>query len=430
MKERIAIVSGIRTPMQKMGTGLADLEADDLCAIPVRELMQRSPINDDDISEVIIGNCAQPAHAANVARVIALKAGLNKRIPAVTVHRNCASGMESITTAAQRLLLDDNAVAMLAGGVESMSNIPFLFSRKGKNWFSQLQGARSLGQRLAVLSKFRLGLFKPEIGLVKGLTDPVCNMLMGMTAENLAREFGITREEQDQFALDSHLKALAATESGRFKDEMMTVMAGGKSAKAIDVDNGPRKGQTIEALAKLKPYFDRKTGTVTVGTSSQVTDGAAAVTLMTESKAKALGITPLGYLRAFAYAGCDPHRMGLGPTFAIERLCRESGFDLQSADVVEINEAFAAQVIANVKAMNSKSFFESEFGHSNVIGDLDPAKLNINGGAIALGHPLGMSGTRLVLTALYQLKREQKQTALATLCIGGGQGAALWLEAQ
>jgi len=430
MKERLAIVSGLRTPMQKMGTGLAHLDADELGAAVLRELMQVSDIDAADINEVIIGNCAQPAHAANVARVIALKAGLPKQIPAVTVHRNCASGMESITTAAQRLLLDDDAVAMVAGGVESMSNIPFLFSKQGKAWFSQLQGARTVGQKLGVLSKLRLGFFKPEIGLLKGLTDPVCNMLMGMTAENLAREFSITRDAQDAFALESHNKALAATESGRFKDEMMSMVTGAKKQQVIDTDNGPRKGQTIEALAKLRPYFDRKTGTVTVGTSSQVTDGAAAVTLMTESKAKALGLTPLGYLKAFAYAGCDPHRMGLGPTFAVERLCRESGFDLSTVDVVEINEAFAAQVMANVIAMNSKSFFESEFGHSNVIGEIDPAKLNINGGAIALGHPLGMSGTRLVLTALHQLKRDNKQTALATLCIGGGQGAALWLEAK
>ena len=250
--------------------------------------------------------------------------------------------MESLTTAAQRLRLGD-ATCVVAGGVESMSNIPFLYNKQGKQWFSDLQSSRTFAQKLKTMSRLKFKFFKPNIALLMGLTDPVCNMLMGMTAENLAREFSISKQEQDEFALDSHLKALKAQEDGLFAHEMMTVV-NPKTGAVIESDNGPRKGQTIEALQKLKPYFDRKTGSVTVGTSSQVTtDGAAAMILMTESRAKELGVAVLGYIKSYTYAGCDPDRMGLGPTFAVEKLVREHGFNLKDADIIEINEAFAAQ---------------------------------------------------------------------------------------
>ena len=429
MKERIAIVQGTRSPMQKMGTGLATLNADTLGAYIVKECVETAPVDASNIDDFIFGNCAQPAHAANVARVIQLLAGLPKQIPAVTVHRNCASGMEAITTAADRLLLG-RATTVLAGGVESMSHIPFLFSSKAKSWFSNLQSARTLKKRLGVLSQFKPAYFKPEIGLLLGLTDPVCNQLMGMTAENLAREFSISRETQDSYALDSHLKALKAIQSGRLAKEITPMITGPKKSKTISHDNGPREGQTIEALQKLKPYFDRKNGTVTVGTSSQVTDGAAALVLKTESQAKADGIEPLGYLTDYAYAGCDPHRMGLGPTYAISKLLEQQGRSLSDVDLFEINEAFAAQVIANFKAMASSEFCEKELNRSSAIGQINPDTCNVNGGAIALGHPLGMSGTRIVLSLLHELHEQNKQTGIASLCVGGGQGAALLLERQ
>ena len=426
-KERIAIIDGIRTPMARSGTDLDAYEADALATIPVKEIMASCGIKPKYIDEVIIGNVAQPAHAANVARVIALKSGIPKTTPAVTVHRNCASGMEAITTGMQRLLLGD-AHCILAGGVESMSNIPLLFSKQMSHFLTDLSKQKTGLGRLRQLMRFRPKLIKPIVGLLLGLTDPICNQLMGQTAENLAKEFGISRQAQDDFALQSHQRANAAIEKGRLKDEIVPIPLSPNYKEVLSEDNGPRKNQTIEALQKLRPFFDRRYGTVTVGSSSQLTDGAAAVILMTESKAKSLGITPLGYVHSYAYAGCDPHRMGLGPVFATHKALERSGYSMKDIDLIEMNEAFAAQVLANVKAFESDAFAKDELGTAMALGEIDPQKLNVNGGAIALGHPLGMTGTRLVITLLKEMSRRSVQRGLATLCIGGGQGASLILE--
>ncbi|MBT5855913.1 thiolase family protein [bacterium] len=428
-KERIAIVDGIRTPMAKSGTDFASIEADDLGAIPVRELLARTNLNPNEIDEVIIGNVAQPAHAANVGRVISLKAGVPKHVHGITVHRNCASGMESISSGMNRIHLGESNI-VLAGGVESMSNIPLLYNKSMTAWFYNMFKARTTSKKIKNLLRFRLKMLKPIIGLEVGLTDPVCGMMMGMTAENLAREFHITREEQDQFALLSHQKAAAAIESGRLAEEIVSVPVPPKYKKVMEADNGPRMNQTIEALAKLRPYFDRKNGTVTVGTSSQVTDGAASVLLMKESQAKAMGYTPLGYIKNYAYAGCEPSRMGLGPIYATAKLMEKEAFSMSDVGLVEINEAFAAQVIANVEAFDSDKFAQKYLNRSTKIGAIDPAILNVNGGALSLGHPLGMTGTRLIITILKEMHRRSISTGLASLCIGGGQGAAFLVEAQ
>lgn len=429
MKERLAIIDGIRTPFAKVGTVLKDYRADDLGAIPVRELMSRVPLKYSDIDEVIIGNVAQPANAANIARVVALKAGFSNSISAYTVHRNCASGMESISSASN-MIFSGQAEIVLAGGTESMSNIPLLFNKQMTAFFERLSTAKTLSQRLAVFASFRLHFLKPVIGVVEGLTDPVCGLIMGLTAENLSREFKITRDEQDKFALESTMRAVKASEKGVFAEEIIPVPIPPDFGKMLTEDFGYRKTQTLEALQKLKPYFDRKNGTVTVGNACPLTDGAAAVIVMTESKAKALGLTPMGYLREYAYAGLEPERMGLGPVYAADKALKRSGLSMRDIQLVEINEAFAAQVLANVRAFGSKDFAQKFLGRDEALGEISMDALNVNGGAIALGHPVGTSGTRIVITLLKELRRRGLQRGLASLCIGGGQGGAFILEVE
>ena len=414
--------------MAKAGTVFKDTPADDLGAMVVREAVARSGVSPEEIDEVIMGNVAQPAHAANIARVIALKAGLPVKVPAVTVHRNCASGMEAITTAAVKIMAGYGRI-FVSGGVESMSNIPLLFPREYADWAQRVARAKTFPARLAALASFRPRMLKPEVALIEGLTDPVSGLIMGLTAENLAREFHITREEQDVFARDSHLKAAAALKDDSLNGEVLPVPAYPDFSRIVIQDNGPRENQTMEALARLKPYFDKKNGTVTAGNSSQITDGAAAVVLMAEEEAKTRGITPLGYLRDFAYASLEPERMGLGPVYASSLLFERSGARMSDIQYVEINEAFAAQVLACRMAYDSDAFARKFLGRDRKLGELDLESTNAQGGAIAIGHPVGMTGTRLVIHCLRELHRRKKNLGLATLCVGGGQGAALLLEA-
>ena len=427
MKERIAIIAGYRSPMGKAGGSLKNVTAHDLGARIVKEVVLRSKVDPEMIDEVIIGNVAQPGEAANIARVIALKAGLPEKIPAFTVHRNCASGMEAFSSAAAKILNGDNEI-ILAGGVESMSNIPLLYNKKMTGLFAQLSKAKTVGQKIQALLQFRLNYLAPIVGIVQGLTDPISGLIMGCTAENVAKDLKITREEQDEFALQSHKKAEAAIANGTFAQEIIPVFNNDeKNSLMIEEDEGVRKGQSIEALAKLKPYFEKVTGTVTVGNSSQITDGAAFAVLMRESKAKELGLEPIGYIREYAYAGLDPSRMGLGPVFASKKVFDKSGLSLQDMELVEINEAFAAQVIGCQKAFASDEFCQQHFG-TPAIGVLKSEILNVNGGGIALGHPVGMSGARIVIALLRELKRRGKNRGLATICIGGGQGGAMIVE--
>lgn len=428
-KERIAIVSGLRTPMARAGGRFKKMQADQLGAMLFRELMMRSPVGVEEVDEVIIGNVAQPIHAANIARVIALRAGFPESTPSLTVHRNCASGMESITTAVSRIHAGEGRI-YVCGGVESMSNIPLVYNEKMTNLFSKLAASKTALDKVRTLFGFRPGFLKPIVGLMSGLTDPVSGLLMGNTAEVLAQDFGISREEQDLFSVESHLKAQKAKESGRFALESMAIIYDEKDGNYLDFDDGIRKDQTLEKLARLRPFFDRKNGTVTAGNSSQITDAAAGVVLMSESEAKERGLEPLGYLRDYAYEGLDPKRMGLGPVFATHKLFKQTGLSMEDIEIVEINEAFAAQVIACEKAFASPEFARTHFGEDKAVGAIDPDILNVNGGAVALGHPVGMTGTRLVLTVLYELRLRGLQRGLATLCIGGGQGAALLLEVE
>jgi acetyl-CoA acetyltransferase family protein len=432
MSERMVIVDGVRTPFCKMGSDLAPLGADELGRVAVNALLTRTGLDPAMVDEVIFGCVAQPADAANVARVIALRAGLPESVPAITVHRNCASGCEAVTQAWEKMAVGRGSI-FIVGGAESMSNIPLLLKQTAAEKFSRVARAKTFGQKLKAFAAFRPADFQPRIGLQLGLTDPVCGLNMGETAEVLAREFSISREDQDQFALGSHQRAIAARE--KLAGEICPVFSGlthlGKSVgKRLDVDhdNGPREGQTLEALAKLKPVFDRKTGSVTAGNSSQITDGAVALLVMAEKRAEELGFAPLGVLTGYAYAGCDPSRMGLGPLFAMAKAEAKTNLRIADADIIEINEAFAAQTLAVTRGAVSEKFASECLGRAQPLGEILMERLNVNGGAIALGHPVGATGARLVLTSLKELQRRKARRALVTLCVGGGQGAALWLE--
>ena len=421
---RLVIVDGFRTPFAKAGTDLARLGADELGRIAVNALLTRTGLDPALVDEVIFGCVAQPADATNLARVIALRAGIPESVPAVTVQRNCASGCEAITLAYEKMLAGSGSV-FVVGGAESMSNIPLLFKESTAEKFGRLSRAKTMGQRIKTMLGFRPSDFAPRIGLLLGLSDPVCGMNMGETAELLARESAVSRENQDAFALQSHQRALAARD--KLADEICPAFLPLRGS-AVTADNGPREKQSLEALAKLKPVFDRRTGTVTAGNASQVTDGAVALLVMSESRAGELGFTPMGTLTGFAYAGCDPSRMGLGPVFAIAEAQKRTGLKLDDADLIEINEAFAAQTLAVLRASESEGFARRYLNQDQALGEIPREKLNVNGGAIALGHPVGATGARLVLSSLKELERRKAKRALVSLCVGGGQGAALWLE--
>lgn len=429
MKTRVAIIDGVRTPFCKAWGRLRHVEADDLGAYAIKELMTRTGFPVSDVNEAVFGNVAQPMHAANIARVMALKAGFPDSLSAQTVHRNCASGMQAITTSAL-LIRAGEADTVLTGGTESMSNVPLVYDKPMTDLFMKMNKARSKMELIKVLMTFRPSFLKPVMALEKGLTDPINGMIMGKTAELLARDFHISRGAQDVFALESHKKACAAMQAGRFTGEIVPIPVAPDYASFQAQDDGPRVQQSMEDLAKLKPYFERETGTVTVGNACQVTDGAVALLMMSEAKAKALGLNPLGYLVDYAYAGLDGKRMGLGPVYATTRLLEKTGGTLSDYDLIEINEAFAVQVLACVKAMASADYAQKFLGRQTAIGEVDRERLNVNGGAIALGHPVGATGARLVVTLLRELKRRGLKKGLATLCIGGGQGAALDLEVE
>jgi acetyl-CoA C-acetyltransferase/acetyl-CoA acyltransferase len=406
----LAIVDAVRTPFCKSGSDLASLPADELGRIAVDALLTRTGFDPSLIDEVIFGCVCQPVEAPNVSRVIALRAGLPQTVPAATVHRNCASGFEALTTAAERLAAGHGTV-FIVGGTESMSQVPLLYPETAAKKFAHLSRAKTLPAKLSALAAFRPADFKPRVALRLGLTDPVSGLNMGETAEVLAREFEIPRERQDEFALRSHELAVAARE--KLAEEICPVYPPAiRSARPILHDHGPRPDESLETLSRLKPIFDPRHGSVTAGNSSQVTDGAVALLVMAESRASQLGLKPLGRLVAWDYTGCDPARMGLGPVSAIQKLEKLTSISLSGVDLVEINEAFAAQVLAVLDRLPG----------------IPQDRLNVNGGAIALGHPVGATGARLVLTALKELARRNARYAIVSACVGGGQGAALLLE--
>jgi acetyl-CoA C-acetyltransferase/acetyl-CoA acyltransferase len=415
MRKPLYIVGGARTPFCKFNTLFKDEPAYSLGASAVKAALADTGVKTTDVDSVIFGCVAQPADAMNIARVVAYRAGLEAEIPAVTVHRNCGSGMEAITQAIEKANTGKGDI-FIAGGTESMSLSPTLFPKSFSRKLMNLGKQKTIFGKLHAASKFRLSDFSPEIGLKLGLTDPLCDMNMGQTAELLAREIGITRLQQDAFSVHSHDKAIYAKD--KLSEEIAPMYTTNDdcirtyTGKYVDCDNGPRNDSTIGAIGKLRPIFDRS-GTVTAANSSQITDGAAALVLMTEEGLSKTGLKPIAEIHEYAYTGCDPKRMGLGPVSAIKKL----QVNIQAADLVEINEAFAAQTIA------CKHVIERE------IGLLPDEKLNVNGGAIALGHPVGASGARITLTLAKELaRRGEGLNGVAALCIGGGQGGALWIK--
>jgi acetyl-CoA C-acetyltransferase/acetyl-CoA acyltransferase len=423
--KKIAIVDGVRTPFIKAWTAFDALTAQKLGAMCITELLQRTQIDPEKIDEVILGCVGNPLNAANVARIVSLQAGIPKSKRAYTVSRNCASGLEAVTSAAEKIQVGQDEI-VIAGGTESMSNAPLVFTKEAAGIFLNLQKAKTFGEKLSIMSQFRPRHFAPQAAVQMGLTDPVCGLNMGQTAEVLAKKFGISRERQDAFSLESHRRVIASRE--KLREEMMTVFLPPKFDQTIKDDNGVRENLTPDQLAKLKTIFDRRSGTVTAGNSSQLTDGACAILMMEEGRAKMEGYNILGTLSFYDTIGLEPAEMGLGPAFVIERLLRQNNLSLKDIELFEINEAFAAQVLACTDALASKKFAEENFPGKQPVGVIDPALLNVNGGAIALGHPVGVSGARLVLTCLKEMKRRGLHRGLVSMCVGGGQGAAAILE--
>lgn len=421
----IAIVDGVRTPFVKAWTVFDRIPAQRLGALSVTELLQRTEFDPEDVDEVIMGCVGQPADAANIARVIALYAGIPEDKRAYTVNRNCASGFEAVTSAAEKIQAGLDTV-VIAGGTESMSNAPFQFSKEAAALFMDLQRAKSPAAKFGTLMKFRPRHFAPQSALQCALTDPVCGLNMGQTAEVVAKKYAVSREKQDAFALESHRRAAAGR--GKLEEETMSVFLPPKYEVCVREDNGVRENQTLAALAKLRPVFDKHSGTVTAGNSSQITDGACALLVMDGEKAKALGLKILGTIREYVYVGVEPSEMGMAPAYAIERVLRVAGRRLRDIELFEINEAFAAQVLASVEALASRKFAEENFPERAPVGEIPMPLLNVNGGAIALGHPVGASGSRLILTCLKEMKRRSLHCGLVSLCVGGGQGGAILLE--
>lgn len=429
MQREIVVVSGWRSPLGKAGGLFAGMTAVDLGVAVLRETLARSVVNAGQIDTVIIGNVIQPTDAANIARVIALLGGVPQHVPAHTVHRNCASGMQAITDAAEKIL-SGRAEVVLAGGVESMTHAPLLFHDRFREALAGLQKARDVSSKAKALLAVANAPCKPRIALLEGLSDPTVKLNMGQTAEVLAREFSLSREEQDAYSLQSHQRADAAWNRGDFDDEVLHLFPP-PGFSAVHRDEGIRAGQSMVALGNLKPVFERPLGTVTAGNSSQITDGAAMLILTHREKAEAEGWPILGYIHDWAYSGCDPARMGLGPVFCSHKLLKAKGLEMHQMERVEINEAFAAQVLSCLKAMDSKDFAARHFGEKKPMGAPDMERLNVQGGAIALGHPVGMSGARLILTLFNQLKHDSGGgLGLATLCVGGGQGGATLVGSQ
>jgi acetyl-CoA C-acetyltransferase len=433
MKKAVYIIDGARTPFLKARSKPGPFAASDLATMAGRAVLTRQPFEATELDEVILG-CAAPAvDEVNIGRVVALRMGCGQKVPGWTVMRNCASGMQALDSALANFE-SGRSNLVLAGGVDALSRAPLLFSDAMTLWFSNFFAAKTAGQKAAALAKFRLSYLAPVIGIMKGLTDPNVGLIMGQTAENLAHRFGITRLQMDEFAARSHARVVRAQEAGWF-------LAGhdGLAPEIVPVyerdgalhkdDDGVRKDSTVENLAKLKPFFDRKYGNVTAGNSSQITDGAAWLLLATEEAVKRHRLAPVGRIVDSQWAGLDPAQMGLGPVHASTPILQRHGLGLNDLDAWEINEAFAAQVIACLEAWKSDAYSREQLGLDRALGELDAEKLNVDGGAIALGHPVGASGARIALHLLHVLKRNKGKRGIATICIGGGQGGAMLVEA-
>lgn len=420
----IYVVDGARTPFLKARNAPGPFSAADLAVQAGRALLLRQPFTPEDLDEVIVGCAAPSADEVNIGRVIALRLGCGHRVPGWTVMRNCASGMQALDSAIANIHTGRSSL-VLAGGVDALSRAPLLVSDEMTRWLARWNSARGVGHRFAALRGFPWRSIAPVIGLVKGLTDPVVGLSMGQTAENLATRFGINRHAMDEYAARSHTRALAARAAAAHEIAPLIDARG----TLYPIDDGVRDDSTIERLGKLRPVFDKPWGNITAGNSSQVTDGAALLLLASEDAVKRWNLQPLGRIVDSQWAGLDPAQMGLGPVHAATSILQRHHLGLNDLDLWEINEAFAAQVLACLAAWNDTVYCREELG-TEPWGVLDQARLNIEGGAIALGHPVGASGARIVLHLLQLLRARGLQRGMAAICIGGGQGGAMLLETE
>ncbi len=420
----VYLVDGARTPFLKARGKQGPFSASDLAVEAGKQLLARHTFTPNDLDEVVVGCMMPSVDEANIARVIALRLGCGKHIPAYTVQRNCASGMQAIDDAAKDIA-SGRCNLVLAGGTEAMSRAPLLLNNQMVNWMAQLASSRDWKSKLKTYTQFRPSFLKPIIALLRGLTDPMVNLSMGQTAEIVAHRFNITREEMDEFSLQSHQRVARGMEEKHY-DEITAAYA--INGQVTSADDGARKDTTLEKLGQLKPFFDKKFGAVTAGNSSQISDGSALVLLASKEAVDKYKLPVIGKITDIQWAGLDPAEMGLGPVFATHKVLKNQNLTLSDIDFFEINEAFAAQVIGCLRAFESDEFCKTHLGTTGALGSINPDRLNVDGGAIAVGHPVGASGARITLHLANVLKRENAKRGIATICIGGGQGGALLIE--
>ncbi|MFN7684258.1 MAG: acetyl-CoA C-acyltransferase [Oligoflexia bacterium] len=427
-QESIVVVAGARTPFVRARTVFKKMPASMLGGVALRETVARAAIDPalipTLIEEVYFGIVSAPAEGTNVSREALFDSGLPSSIPCTTINRYCASSAESVAGIMAKIVSGQIQTG-IAGGVESISSVRALFSQKATDYFQDLAKAKTVGQRLALLSKFKPALLAPH---APGINEPTTGLSMGQSADLMARVFGVGREEQDRYAVESHHKAAAAWESGFYKTHVAAVAT--PDSKVIDRDTDVRGDTSVEKIAGLRPAF-YKDGTITAGNASPLTDGASAVMLMKESRARELGLKPLGRIRGYAAAGVDIKKEPLliGPVYAIPRALASAGVQWSDIDLLEVHEAFAAQVLSTVRAIESASFAREKLGLSKAIGSVDPSRLNIHGGSIPLGHPFGATGTRMVLQTLHGLRARNKSLGLISICAAGGLGSVMVVEA-
>ncbi len=420
----VYIVDGSRTPFLKARGKQGPFLASDLAVAASRPLLLRQNFSSDAFDEVIIG-CIMPGpDEANIARVIALRLGIPQTVPAWTVQRNCASGLQALDCAYHNIA-SGHSDLVLAGGTESMSHAPVLLNDMMVNWMSMMMSAKTIGQKVKTIAKLRPAHLKPVIALLRGLTDPIVGMSMGQTTEQIAYRFGITREQMDSFAMASHQR-LAAAQDNQYLEEIEPVYDG--LGNAYINDDGLRRDSNMADLAKLKPYFDRKYGLVTPGNSAQITDGAAVLILASDKAVQKYNLPVLAKICDSQWAGLDPAEMGMGPAHAMHPLLKRNKLAIDDIDYWEINEAFAGQVLGCIEAWKQDEYCKNVLGLKSAVGEIPHERLNVDGGGVSLGHPVGASGARIVLHLAHVLKRNNAKRGIASLCIGGGQGGAMMIE--
>lgn len=421
----VYIVDGLRTPWLKARGKPGPFSASDLAVQAGRVLLAKQPFAPDAFDEVVTGCVMPSADEANISRVIALRLGCGNAMPAYTVQRNCASGMQALDNAALDIA-SGRCDLVLAGGTEAMSRAPLLFRRRMVEWLAAWSSAKGVLNRVKVLTQFHADYLEPVISLLRGLTDPIVGLSMGQTAEVVAHRFGITREQMDEFSFRSHQLLAKAQDADIFKNEITPLYD--TAGNYYDYDDGLRRDTSMEKLVVLKPFFDKPFGLVTAGNSSQVTDGAAFLILASEDAVKRHNLPVLARIVDTAWAAVDPAEMGLGPVYAVAKLVKQYNLQFNDIDYWELNEAFAGQVLGCLAAWQDADYCRKQLGLQDALGKIDTARLNIDGGSIAIGHPVGASGARIVLHLANELKRQQAKRGMATICIGGGQGGAMLLE--